>query len=870
MASEVTMESVEGPHAPLVYTPSTGLVTDPREKKTWAQFREAVRATKKQQVNMVNKVPHTFTYRTIETPLGPRTRLYFLGVPPGQRRENTLLYVDVPCGVTAIDLSKPLEWKNLLETFSATPLLGQYTKEEQLLRERKRLGHFGITSYNVDTTSGRFVFPACNSLYTFVDSVGSDGQFQTNPVFPTEVISSALGVRLDPQLCPHNPHLLAFINNSDVWVTNILTGEERRLTFAHKGCKNIAEDPKSAGVPSFVVQEEFDRYTGYWWQPCKTTDDGTYRVLYEEVDESEVDILHIVSPDEHSVDDYRYPRAGTANAKCILKMLEFSVNENRVCNVKELHMKEALSHMFPWLEYIVRAGWTADSKYVWAQILSRNQDRLALVLISPDNFTMDAYDIEMQEFDQQSSNSGVYMIYQDTSDIWINVSDILHFFPQISSNEISFIWSSEKSGFRHLYHVTSNLELVGYRVDDKTHDNAEGRDPVSSLDADFMFSGISSKPSIKQELALTHGDWAVTDKIWVDDKKNLLYFTGTKDTPLESHLYVLDLECPGSAITRLTQLGFSHNVCLDQHCTSYTSVFSSIAEGPRCHILKIEVRDANHIASPVSSLLDLPEDSNGYKPGELFSCPSKSGDTFYGMVYKPHNYIPGEKYPTVLYVYGGPHTQLVTNSYKGLRFLRLHMFASLGYAVVVLDCRGSSNRGVTFESHLKDKMGTVEIADQVEGLHWIASQVGYIDIGRVAIHGWSYGGYLALMGLSQRPDIFKLAIAGAPVTSWALYDTGYTERYMGTPQTNSEPYKAGSVLEYVDKFPNEENRLLIVHGLIDENVHFLHTSSFVNALVKACKPYTLQVYPNERHGIRNPEASEHYETMVLSFLQQHL
>lgn len=262
-------------------------------------------------------------------------------------------------------------------------------------------------------------------------------------------------------------------------------------------------------------------------------------------------------------------------------------------------------------------------------------------------------------------------------------------------------------------------------------------------------------------------------------------------------------------------------------------------------------------------------------PPKLFYYDSKrSGQRQYGLFYEPIVATPGEKCPTVLFVYGGPQVQLVTNSFKGLRFLRLQSMASLGMAVVVLDVRGSCHRGLEFEGHLKNRLGCVEVEDHIEGLHYAATQLpegrDVIDLDRVAVHGWSYGGYLSLMALAQRPDVFKVALAGAPVTSWEEYDTGYTERYMSTPADNPTGYLKGSVVNRASDFPDEENRLLLIHGLIDENVHFRHTSLIVNALIKACKPYQLQVYPNERHGIRQPDTSEHYETSILSFLLQHL
>lgn len=194
-----------------------------------------------------------------------------------------------------------------------------------------------------------------------------------------------------------------------------------------------------------------------------------------------------------------------------------------------------------------------------------------------------------------------------------------------------------------------------------------------------------------------------------------------------------------------------------------------------------------------------------------------------------------------LKVYGGPCVQLVTNNFKSVRTFNRHLLASQGYVVCVLDCRGSANRGMAFESYLNRRLGQVEVNDQVEVLSWLASNTNYIDLKRVAVHGFSYGGYLSLLCYANRPDIFRCCIAGAPVSSWLLYDTGYTERYMDTPENNPEGYAKGSVLNHVSNFPNEDNRLLIIHGLNDENVHFAHTVELIHELVKVGRPYSLQV-----------------------------
>src|SRR5581483_1650382 len=211
---------------------------------------------------------------------------------------------------------------------------------------------------------------------------------------------------------------------------------------------------------------------------------------------------------------------------------------------------------------------------------------------------------------------------------------------------------------------------------------------------------------------------------------------------------------------------------------------------------------------------------------------------------------------------------MVTNDYKYPRFLRLFLATRLGFTVVLIDGRGSSDRGVEFESFLKGRMGTVELEDQIAGLNYLESKKMGVDLERIAITGWSYGGYLSLMALAQYPRIFKLAIAGAPVTQWELYDTAYTERYMGLPSENQEGYRKGSVLTWAEKFPDRyvelrknysfvvyqcfiyldlfsENRLLIAHGQIDENVHFKNSELLVSALVKQNKPHKLQPYPTE-------------------------
>uniref|UniRef100_A0A8B9KJ44 dipeptidyl-peptidase IV n=1 Tax=Astyanax mexicanus TaxID=7994 RepID=A0A8B9KJ44_ASTMX len=779
------------------------------EKHSWDGLREIIHGSRKYSGMIINKAPHDFQFVQKHDDSGPHShRLYYLGMPYGSR-ENSLLYSEIPKKIRKEALLV-LSWKQMLDHFQATPHHGVYSREEELLRERKRLGVFGITSYDYHAQSGLFLFQASNSLFYCHD--GGHNGFIAAPMKPVEIKTQCSGIRMDPKICPGDPNFIAFINNNDLWVTNIESGGERRLTFCHKGLNNVKDDPKSAGVATFVIQEEFDRFTGYWWCPA-VSEGKTLQLLYEEVDESEVEIIHVPSPalEERKADVYRYPRTGSKNPQISLKLAEIQTDEDgEVTSAQTKELVLPFKTLFPGVEYITRALFVCICIYAPAVV----------------------------------------------------VHDIFYPFVQTSNDEISFLWVNEsKTGFCHLYKITSLLQ-PGCQQWTKDYTPSDGEN-------DF-------KCSVKEEVTLTSGEWEVLarhgSKIWVNEETKLVYFQGTKDTPLEHHLYVVSYDSPGD-IVRLTKPGFSHSCSVSQNFDMFISHYSNVSTPPFVHVYKLVGSDSDPLHKEPefwASMMEAAGCPADYVPPEIFSFPAKSGFDLYGMLYKPHNLKPGKKHPAILFVYGGPQVQLVNNSYKGVKYLRLNTLASLGYAVVVIDGRGSCQRGLKFEGALKNKMGQVEIEDQVEGLQYVADKYKFIDLSRVAIHGWSYGGFLSLMGLIHRPNVFKVAIAGAPVTVWMAYDTGYTERYMDVPENNLQGYEAGSVALHVDKLPNEPNRLLILHGFLDENVHFFHTNFLVSQLIRAGKPYQLQIYPNERHSIRCPESGEHYEIMLLYFLQQNL
>uniref|UniRef100_A0A672L9A8 dipeptidyl-peptidase IV n=1 Tax=Sinocyclocheilus grahami TaxID=75366 RepID=A0A672L9A8_SINGR len=726
------------------------------EKHSWDGLRDIIHGSRKYSGMIINKAPHDFQFVQKHDESSPHShRLYYLGMPYGSR-ENSLLYSEIPKKIRKEALLV-LSWKQMLDHFQATPHHGVYSREEELLRERKRLGVFGITSYDYHAQSGLFLFQASNSLFYCRD--GGQNGFIGAPMKPEEIKTQCSGIRMDPKILPGDPSFIAFINNNDLWVTNIETGEERRLTFCHKG---------------LLI--------------CYKRQVLGNAILYSFIDESAaVRCVNANEPFSMLV--------GSKNPQISLKLAEIQTDQHgKIISAQNKELVLPFTTLFPGVEYIAR------------------------------------------------------------------VHDIFYPFIQTTNDKITFLWVNEsQTGFCHLYRITSLLQ-PGCQQWTREY---------SPADDDF-------KCPIEEEVTLTSGEWEVLarhgSKIWVNEETKLVYFQGTKDTPLEHHLYVVSYESPGETV-RLTKPGFSHSCSVSQNFDMFISHYSNVSTPPCVHVYKLTGSDSDPLHKEPefwASMMEAAGCPADYVPPEIFSFPASSGFLIYGMLYKPHNLKPGKKHPTILFVYGGPQVQLVNNSYKGVKYLRLNTLASLGYAVVVIDGRGSCQRGLKFEGALKNKMGQVEIEDQVEGLQYVAENYKFIDMSRVAIHGWSYGGFLSLMGLIHRPNIFKVAIAGAPVTVWMAYDTGYTERYMDMPENNQQGYEAGSVALHVDKLPNDPNRLLILHGFLDENVHFFHTNFLVSQLIRAGKPYQLQIYPNERHSIRCPESGEHYEIMLLYFLQQHL
>jgi dipeptidyl-peptidase-4 len=365
------------------------------------------------------------------------------------------------------------------------------------------------------------------------------------------------------------------------------------------------------------------------------------------------------------------------------------------------------------------------------------------------------------------------------------------------------------------------------------------------------------------ERQLTSGEWVVTEVVHVDETRGDVLFMATRDTVLERHLYTVALA--GGEPRRLTEAPGWHHVTFSADGSVWADTWSALDHAPA---LAVRFRDAArapiriHEPSATASSLEL-------AVPELREVKAADGATsLHAAVYHPEGSRTSSATPppAVVWIYGGPHSQKVANDWALTVELHRQVLRQLGFVVVVVDNRGTFFRGLAFEAPLWRQLGEVEIADQAAAVDQLAA-AGVLDPRRVGITGGSYGGFLTLMAMLRRPDLFRVGVAAAPVTEWRLYDTAYTERYLDTPAANIEGYDASSLLPRAVDLAGEA---LVVHGLVDENVHFRHTARFLAALAEADRDVELLVFPEERHGERRPAARRQRQRKALAFLCRHL
>ncbi|HEY2158887.1 MAG TPA: S9 family peptidase [Isosphaeraceae bacterium] len=421
---------------------------------------------------------------------------------------------------------------------------------------------------------------------------------------------------------------------------------------------------------------------------------------------------------------------------------------------------------------------------------------------------------ELKLFRVDARNGQTTLLLEEKAPTWVNLHDDLKTIPGTGE----FVWASERTGFKHLELRDKHGDLVR---------------------------------------TLTEGPWAVDGVVGLDAKRREVWFASGKDDVLGAKLYRVSLD--GGPIACITPEDGTHKIVVSDDGETFVDTFSTAKTPP---LTTLRDRSGKVLQTLDDAGHDPRLEGLSLVPPEFFEFPSRDGVTFHGAYYEPRSKALGEKAPLIVMLYGGPHVQYVTDSWAMTADLRAQYFAQLGFAVWKMDNRGSARRGHAFEAALHKSLGSIEVQDQVNGVEFITSKKPEVDASRIGVNGRSYGGYMTLRCLTEAPDVFRAGVAEAPVTDWDGYDSTYTERYMGLPEKNTEGYSRASVLSRVG---NLKGKLLVIHGLIDENVHFRHTARLVSALVAAGKPFEVLPMPEERHSSRKPESRTHEVERLTGF-----
>lgn len=451
--------------------------------------------------------------------------------------------------------------------------------------------------------------------------------------------------------------------------------------------------------------------------------------------------------------------------------------------------------------YLARVQWR-DRQHLTYQVQSRDQHQLTLM------------QTDTQTWHQRR-------LLKESATTWVPLTDSLYFL-----NDGRFIWQSERSGHSHLYLM-----------------NQKGR----------------------VELPLTSGSWDVDRLLAVDEAHALAYFAGWQSTPTERHIYQVSLH--GGQIRQLSQTPGLHQAVFAKNAQLYLDYWSNVTTPPQTALYQA---DGKRLATIIRN--DLSDASHPYAPfvqahrptlfGTLVAADRKT-PLHYSLI-TPANFNPAHRYPVMVYVYGGPATQTVLNRWPGQGDELFNQYlAQQGYIIFSVDNRGTPRRGSAFGHSIYGRLGTIEVDDQYQAIQWLKTKP-WVDASRIGVQGWSNGGYMTLMLLAQHSQTYRCGIAGAPVTDFALYDTHYTERYMGLPAQNLPGYRKSRVLEHVDTL---RSQLLLIHGMADDNVLFVHSTALMAALQERGIVFDLMTYPGAKHGLHG-SASLHRLRTTEQFIRR--
>ncbi|WP_456420921.1 S9 family peptidase [Lutibacter sp.] len=580
----------------------------------------------------------------------------------------------------------------------------------------------------------------------------------------------------EPTFSPDSKKV-AYAKNNNIYIKNLETNVVTQVTF--DGLKNSIIN----GICDWVYEEEFEFVRAFKWS------NDSENIAFLRFDETEVPTFSMdiygktLYPTQQT---FKYPKAGEKNSVVTLNIYNIEANKSAKIDLGKY-------------EYIPRFRWTEDTNILCATTLNRHQNNLKLFFINTDDFSSK-------------------IVLTETDATYVEVTDNLTF---LSDN--SFIWTSEKDGFNHIYHYTKNGKLRNQ---------------------------------------ITKGNWEVTTFYGINEKTKTLFYQSTEDGSINRTIYSINLN--GKNKRRLTNSSGTNNASFSKNFNYFINSFSDVNTPPiytlyngKGELIK-EVLNNNALANKLENYQ--------LSPKEFFILKTPNGE-FNAWMIKPTNFNPHSKYPLFMTQYSGPGSQSVSNTWNRSNDYWYELLAEKGYVIVCVDGRGTGFKGANFKKITYKELGKYEVQDQIEAAKELG-KLPFIDANEIGIWGWSYGGFMAANCILKGNHVFKMAIAVAPVTSWRFYDSIYTERYMQTPQENPTGYDENSPLNYANLL---NGNFLLVHGSGDDNVHFQNTMRFSNALIEANKPFDEAIYPDRTHGIyRGKNTRLHLYNKMTKFIEQNL
>lgn len=580
----------------------------------------------------------------------------------------------------------------------------------------------------------------------------------------------------EPTFSPDSKKI-AYAKNNNIFIKNLETNTTTQITFDGKK-NNIIN-----GTCDWVYEEEFEFVRAFKWS------NDSKNIAYLKFDESKVptfsmDIYGKTLYPTQKV--FKYPKAGEKNSVVTLNLYNVSSHKSTKIDLGNY-------------EYIPRFKWTQDANILSATTLNRHQNNLNLYLVNATNFT-------------------TKIVLNETDPAYVDVTDNLTFL-----KDNSFIWTSEKDGFNHIYHYSKNGKLINQ---------------------------------------VTKGNWEVTNFYGVDENSKIVFYQSTENGSINRTVYSIKLN--GKNKTLLSANTGTNDASFSKNKHYFINTFSSATTPPIYTLYNEKGRKLKEVLNN-NSLANKLKDYQ-LSPKEFFTLKTPNGN-FNAWMIKPTNFNPNNKYPLFMTQYSGPGSQSVSNSWNSYNDYWYELLAEKGYVIVCVDGRGTGFKGRDFKKVTYKELGKYEVQDQIEAAKELGKKP-FIDASEIGIWGWSYGGFMSANCILKGNDVFKMAISVAPVTSWRFYDSIYTERYMQTPQENPSGYDDNSPLNFADQL---KGKLLLVHGSGDDNVHFQNSMRFSNALIEANKPFDEAIYPDRTHGIyRGKNTRLHLYNKMTKFIEQNL